>query len=505
MEYIGSLFDLYGAGLEFVTSPRALMLIFFGTVIGIVFGCMPGLSSTMALALFTPLTFGFTPSEGIVFLIAIYVSSVYAGAIAAILVNIPGTPSAIATGLDGYPMAQRGEAGRALGLATIASFLGGLVGVTVLMLFSPVLAQVARSFGSWEYAMLALLGLTLISYVSPGSIVKGLIGGTIGLLLASVGEEVIFAYPRFTAGIAELGGGLHMVVLMIGFFGFSELFSQIETGYRATVQQKVGGLLQSFREVRGLGGTILRSSLLGTLIGILPGAGGSIASITAYGVAKRISPRSEEFGTGNPEGIVAGESSNNASVGGALVPMLTMGIPGDPMTAVLIGALMIHGLAPGPALFVQYPEFVSAIFLGFIVALVFMLIVGLAAARPFARLLSFPKPIVLAIITLMCVAGSYAIQNSIFDIGIALAAGVAGYLLRKVDVHPAPIILGIVLGPLFEVNLRRALLLGDGSLLPFLTRPLSVTMMVIILLVVFGPALLRHSKRALARPRSKSA
>ena len=505
MEYIGALFDLYGAGAEFVTSPRALMLIFFGTVIGIVFGCMPGLSSTMALALFTPLTFGFTPSEGIVFLIAIYVSSVYAGAIAAILVNIPGTPSAIATGLDGYPMAQRGEAGRALGLATIASFLGGLVGVTVLMLFSPVLAQVARNFGSWEYAMLALLGLTLISYVSPGSIVKGLIGGTIGLMLASIGEEVIFAYPRFTGGIAELGGGLHMVVLMIGFFGFSELFSQVETGVKATVQQKVEGILQSFREVRSHGGTILRSSLLGTLIGILPGAGGSIASITAYGVAKRISPRSAEFGTGNPEGIVAGESSNNASVGGALVPMLTMGIPGDPMTAVLIGALMIHGLAPGPGLFVQYPEFVSAIFLGFIIALVFMLIVGLAAARPFARLLSFPKPIVLAVITLMCVAGSYAIQNSIFDIGIALAAGVAGYLLRKVDVHPAPIILGIVLGPLLEVNLRRSLLLGDGSLMPFLTRPLSVTMIVIILLVIFGPALLRPITRARARARSKSA
>jgi putative tricarboxylic transport membrane protein len=505
MEYLGSLFDLYGAGVGFVTSPRALMLIFLGTVIGIVFGCMPGLSSTMALALFTPLTFGFTPSEGIVFLVAIYVASVYAGAIAAILVNIPGTPSAIATGLDGYPMAQRGEAGRALGLATIASFLGGLVGVTVLMLFSPILAQVARNFGSWEYAMLALLGLTLISYVSPGSIVKGLIGGTIGLLLASVGEEVIFAYPRFTAGIAELGGGLHMVVLMIGFFGFAEVFSQVEEGYRPTVQQRVEGILQSFREIRSHLGTVLRSSLLGTLIGILPGAGGSIASITAYGVAKRISPRSEAFGTGAPEGIVAGESSNNASVGGALVPMLTMGIPGDPMTAVLIGALMIHGLAPGPALFVQYPEFVSAIFLGFVIALVFMLVVGLAAARPFARLLGFPKPIVLAVVTLMCVAGAYAIQNSIFDIGVAFVAGVAGYLLKKVDVHPAPIILGIVLGPLLEVNLRRSLLLGDGSLMPFLTRPLSVTMIVVIIAIVFGPTLLKPLTRSRERSRSDSA
>lgn len=498
MEFLSNLLELYSAGISLVFTPRALLLILIGTVIGIVFGCMPGLSSTMALALFTPLTFGFSPSEGIIFLVAIYVSSVYAGAIAAILVNIPGTPSAIATGLDGYPMARRGEAGRALGLATIASFFGGLVGVTVLMIFSPLLAQIARQFGTWEYAMLALLGLTLISFVSPGSIVKGLIGGTIGLLLASVGEELIFAYPRFTGGIAELAGGLHMVVLMIGFFGFAEVFSQIEQGFKATVQQKVEGLWRSFREIRRYSGTILRSSLIGTLIGILPGAGGSIASITAYGVAKRVSPRGDTFGQGNPEGVAAAESSNNASVGGALVPMLTMGIPGDPMTAVLIGALMIHGLAPGPALFIDHKPFVSAIFLGFAVALVFMVILGLLAARPFARLLTFPQPIMLAIITLLCVVGAYAIQNSIFDVGVALLAGIAGYLLKKVDIHPAPIILGVVLGPLFEENLRRSLLLGDGALTPFFTRPLSLLMIVLVLAVVFGPALARKLRKGKA-------
>lgn len=495
MDYLNNLLQLYSAGLGIVFSPNALLLILIGTVIGIVFGCMPGLSSTMALALFTPFTFGFSPGEGIVFLIAIYISSVYAGAIAAILVNIPGTPSAIATGLDGYPMAQRGEAGRALGLATVASFFGGLIGVTILMLFSPLLAQIARNFGTWEYAVIALLGLTLISYVSPGSIVKGLVGGTIGLLLASVGEEVIFAYPRFTGGIAELGGGLDMVVLMIGFFGFAEVFNQVEQGFKANVQQKVTGLWKSFGDIRPYAGTVIRSSIIGTLIGILPGAGGSIASITAYGFAKRLSSKSGEFGNGNPEGIVAGESSNNASVGGALVPMLTMGIPGDPMTAVLIGALMIHGLAPGPALFLHSQDFVSAIFLGFIVALVFMLVVGLTAAKPFAKLLTFPRHIILAVITLLCVVGSYAIQNSIFDIGVALIAGVAGYLLMKVDVHPAPIILGIVLGPLFEENLRRSLLLGDGSLLPFFTRPISLSMIIVILLVIFGPAIGRKFRQ----------
>ena len=501
MEYLGGLLELYGAGVDIVFQPRSLFLILLGTVVGIVFGSMPGLSSTMALALFTPLTFAMTPSEGIVFLIAIYISSVYAGAIAAILVNIPGTPSAIATGLDGYPMARKGEAGRALGLATTASFLGGMVGVIVLMLFSPMLAQLARQFGTWEYAMLALLGLTLISYVSPGSLAKGLLGGVLGLLIASVGDETIFAYPRFTAGIPELGGGFHIVVLMIGFFGIAEVLMQIEQGFRAKVEQRVEGILKSFKEVFSHIAVILRSAVVGTIIGILPGAGGSIASITAYGVAKRTSKRSAEYGTGNPEGVVAGESANNGSVGGALVPMLTMGIPGDPMTAVLIGALMIHGLAPGPSLFVHNQEFVSAIFLGFMIALVFMLILGLAAARPFAKLLSFPQPILLGVITLLCVVGAYAIQNSLFDVGVVVVAGVAGYLLQKVGIHPAPVILGVVLGPLFEQNFRRSLLLGDGSLLPYLTRPLSVTMIIVILIIVFGPSLSRFVRNQLATSR----
>jgi putative tricarboxylic transport membrane protein len=495
MDVISNLFQLYGAGLHIILQPLTIGAIALGVLVGVLFGALPGLSSTMALALFTPLTFGMSPEVAIAFLIAVYVSSVYAGALAAILVNIPGTPSAIATALDGYPMSQRGETGRAIGLATGASVLGGVVGLVVLMLFSPLMAQVARQFGTWEYAVLAVMGLTLVAYVSPGSTVRGLIGGAIGLLIATIGRDPITAWPRFTGGTAQLAGGIDMIVLMIGFFGFAELFSQLENTGRFSVRQKVHGVFRSFGEVLKRSGNVVRSALVGVGIGILPGAGGSIASIAAYGVAKRLSKDRESFGKGSAEGLTAAESSNNASVGGALVPMMTLGIPGDPMTAVLIGALLFHGLSPGPALFTGNPQFVSAIYLSFLMALVFILIAGLIAARPLARMMALPRPYIMAFIALLCVIGAYAIQNNINDVFIAIAAGVVGYLLNKVDVHPAPIILGMVLGPLLEANLRRSILLADGSFMPYLTRPVSAMMLAVIVLVLAGPPLYRLIQR----------
>jgi putative tricarboxylic transport membrane protein len=278
---------------------------------------------------------------------------------------------------------------------------------------------------------------------------------------------------------------------MIGFFGFAEVFTQFERGDRVSVTQRVRGVWASLGEIRGNVAALLRSSVIGTAIGILPGTGATIASITAYGVAKRVSRGGIAYGAGNPTGVIAAESANNASVGGALVPMLSLGIPGDPMTAVLIGALMIHGLAPGPRLFVDRPEFVSSIFVAYMVATIMMMVVGLAAARPFARLLTFPRTVVLPFIGLLCFTGSYTIQGSVFDVGVAVAAGFAGYLLRKVDVHPAPIVLGIVLGPLFENNLRRSILLGEGDLTPFLTRPFSLVIVLAIVAVLLGPTLYR--------------
>ncbi len=495
MDILSNLLNLYGAGIHIILQPTTIAAVGLGVVIGILFGALPGLSSTMALALFTPLTFGLSPEVAIAFLIAVYIASVYAGALAAILVNIPGTPSAIATALDGYPMSQNGETGRAIGLATGASVFGGIVGLAVLMLFSPLMAQIARQFGTWEYAVLAVMGLTLVAYVSPGSTLRGLIGGIIGLLLATIGRDPITAWPRFTGGTAQLSGGIEMVVLMIGFFGFAELFSQLEDRGRFSVHQKVVGVWRSLREVLRRSVTVVRSALVGVSIGILPGAGGSIASIAAYGVAKRFSKDRSSFGRGSPDGLTAAESSNNASVGGALVPMMTLGIPGDPMTAVLIGALLFHGLSPGPALFTGNPEFVSTVYLAFLMALIFILFVGLMAARPLARMMALPRPYILAVIALLCVIGAYSIQNNINDVFIAVAAGVVGYLLKKVDVHPAPIILGMVLGPLLESNLRRSILLADGSFLPYFTRPMSATMIAVIVLVLVGPPVYRLLRR----------
>ncbi len=491
MEILGNLWTLYSSGAGMVFAPYPLFLILAGTVLGIGFGAMPGLSSTMALAILTPLTFRLGAGDAMAFLIAVYIGAVFAGALSAILVNIPGTPSSIATSFDGYPMARRGEAGRAIGLATMSSFLGGFFGLIILMTLSPALAQAARSFGSWEYCLLALLALTLISYVSSSSVIRGLIGGVLGLLIATIGADVIMAYPRFTFGVGELGSGLNMIVLMIGFFGFAEIFSQIEERHRPHIHQRVTNLLGAVQDLKGQAVNILRSSSIGAGVGILPGAGGSIASIAAYGISRRFSKTPEKFGDGSVEGLAAAESSNNSSVGGALVPMMTMGIPGDPMTAVLIGALMVHGLSPGPGLYIENPELVSTIFLGYFVALICMLIVGLGAARLFARLIAFPRHLVLGVITIFCILGTYSIQNSVFDVGVAAVAGLIGFLLKKVGIHPAPIILGIVLGPMLENNFRRAILLGDGDLSPFLTRPLSLTMILIIAFVLFAGPIVR--------------
>lgn len=488
MEWLADLIELYRSGLPIVFSGRAILLIFLGTFIGITFGCLPGMTSTMTLAIFMPLTFGLSAGHAIVFLVAMYMAAAYGGAISAILANIPGTPSAVATCFDGYPMAQRGEAKRAMGLAAVSSFAGGIIGVSILMLFAPSIARFAREFGSWEFALLGVLGLTLIAYVAGGALYKGLAGGAIGLLIATVGQDVITAYPRFVGTTTELLGGFDLVVLLIGFFGVAEVFSQIEAGLKLTVLQNIKGSFGPvLRDVARHWKTVIRSAVLGTIIGAIPGPGGGVANITSYAITKRLSRERHLLGTGTPEGVVAAETADNASVGGALIPTLTFGIPGDSMTAVLLGAVMVHGLLPGPRLFLENPDFVSAIFLGLLVALVFMVLQALLLAPVFARLLSFPQPIVMPVILCLCFTGAYLSQNSFFDIGVALATGVLGYLLRKVDIHPAPIVLGIILGHIIEDNFRRALLLSDGSLLPFFTRPISLALTLTIFLVIFGP------------------
>ncbi len=488
MEFLSNTANLYFASADLFFSPGMIFLALLGTFLGIIFGAIPGLTSTMGIAIFIPLTFGLDPNRAIVFLMGIYFGSVYGGSISAILVNVPGTPAAVATVLDGYPMALKGEAGRAIGIATLSSCLGGVVGLFFLILIAPILAEFALKFASQEFVALVLLGLSIISYISAVSVVKGLIGGVIGLLLGTVGEDPMTAYPRFTMGTPYLISGLELIPVMIGLFGIAEILYQVEIIKRSThVVQKLEKIIPSLGELKNLGSIIVRSSFIGTFIGAIPAAGPTIASIVSYGIQKRISHKSEEMGTGIPEGIAAPEGANNASVGGAMIPMLTLGIPGDSMTAVLIGALIIHGLQPGPVLFKTHPVFVSAIFIGMTVSIILTGLMGLCGARFFARMLMIPKHILLPVILIFCMVGSFAIRNSCFDVGVAMLFGFLGFILRKVEIHPAPIILGLILGRLLEDNFRRAMILSRGDITTFFTRPMSLIILLIAIFIIFSP------------------
>ncbi len=486
-------FELLTAGLGNFAQPLTLALLIGGSLLGIVFGAIPGLTATMGMAIFLPLTFAMSDTNGMIFLLGIYVGSCYSGSLSAILVNIPGTPSAIATGFDGHAMAKKGLAGQAIGYATLASALGGLFGVAVLMFAAPVLADVALEFSAQEYTGVALLGISIVAYISFGSTIKGLIGGVVGLLLAMVGQDVISGYPRFVFGSKDLQAGLQMIPVMVGFFGLTEVFDKLEReSHIAVIQTKIGRVLPSLSKLAKLSPMMLVSSLIGTFIGAVPAAGGAIASMAAYGVQKRFSRHAEKFGSGAPEGVVAAEAANNAAVGGAFVPMLSLGIPGDPQTAILIGALMINGLAPGPMLFATRPDMISTIYLGNVFCVAAFAVIGLVGARYFARLMHVPGHYLLPAIFIFCIVGSYAIRNTLFDVWVLLGCGVLGYLLQKIGIMPAPVILGFVLGPILEDNFRRALIMSGGDWTTFVSRPLSLALLVINAFIILGPILLKR-------------
>lgn len=489
-------FDLLTAGLPTFGSFYSIFLVVAGSLLGIIFGAIPGLTATMGMAIFLPMTFAMSDINGILFLIGIYVGACYSGSLSSILVNIPGTPSAIATGFDGYKMAQKGQAGRAIGYSTLSSALGGLFGVLVLMFAAPILASLALEFGAQEYTGVALLGISIVSYISFGSTMKGLIGGIVGLLLAAVGQDVITAYPRFVFGSKDLQAGLEMIPVMVGFFGVTEVLTKLEQKTEIKVViAKIRNVLPRFSKLLRMSPMMGVSSLIGTFVGAVPAAGGAIASMAAYGIQKRFSKNSHEYGTGTAEGVVAAEAANNAAVGGAFVPMLSLGIPGDPQTAILIGALMINGLAPGPMLFATRPDLISTIYLGNVLSVIVFAIVGLAGARFFAHLIRVPRHYLLPAIMIFCIIGSYAIRNTLFDIWVLLACGLMGYLLQKIGIMPAPIILGFVLGPILEDNFRRALIMSGGDWTTFFTRPISLALMLINLLILVGPYVLGWIRR----------
>ncbi|MBY5924359.1 MULTISPECIES: tripartite tricarboxylate transporter permease [unclassified Halomonas] len=475
-------------------SPLNLALALLGVIAGIVIGALPGLSATMAVAVLVPVTFGMAPESALIMLGAIYTGAIYGGSYSAILVNTPGTPSAIATTFDGYPMAQRGDGDLAVTLSTIASVVGGLVGVLALLLLAPLLAQVALSFGPVEYFWLAIFGLTLISALSEDSTLKGFMGAGLGLLLSTVGVAVIGGDIRYTYGMPVLLGGIETVSALIGLYCIPVLIDLVAT---PAAHLKVDDASRGVRFREGLGEAIrgkwnlLRSATIGTGVAILPGAGGSIASLVSYSEARRVARDPGSFGKGNPQGVLATESANNATVGGGFIPTLVLGIPGTPPDAVILGALLVQGFRTGPELFTTNAGITYTFVAGLFLATCLLLPLGLLIGRyAFKSIIAIPKALLVPTIAFMTVIGTYAIRNSASDVMIMLCLGVVGWVLNRYGFRPSPIVLGLILGPIAEQGFVQGFLMGraSGSVVgTFFGGPISLIIIALSLLSVFYP------------------
>ncbi len=477
-----------------------------GVAVGIIFGALPGLTATMGVALFLPFTFGMDPISAFALLLGIYVGGIYGGSITAILIRTPGTPAAAATVLDGYPLAQKGEAFGALSGATIASFIGGLISCLALIMLAPQLARVALQFGPPEYFAVGLFGLSIVSSLSADNVLKGVLAAMFGLMLSTVGMDPITGSTRYTFGNVTLMGGIDFVSSLIGLFAISEVLAKIEnTGTLGQVGglKHVGGKMISVKTLTANLVNLVRSSLIGTAIGIIPATGSGMASWLSYNEAKRASKEPGKFGTGSYEGVIASEAANNAVTGGALVPLLTLGIPGDVVTAILMGSLMLQGLTPGPQLFTDYPAVVSGIYAMLILANVFMLILGLIGINAFVRVLKVPPSVLMPCVLGLTFVGAFAINNSIFDMRVAVLMGVVGYLFTKTGFPVPPILLGIILGPIIESNFRRAVTISKGSMDIF-CRPISLVFILLAVAAFFWP-LVRDYRASRKRKRASRA
>ncbi len=482
-----------GAFLSAFTDPVLLALVAAGTAAGIYIGAIPGLSVTMAVSILISFTFGWEVEAALALMVGIFMGGVYGGARTAILLNIPGAPAAIATALDGYPLAKRGEASAAIGLSTVASVIGGFVGIAVLAFAAPAVSEFALTFQPRDYLLVALMGLLLVGSLSGGSFAKGLFAGGLGVLIGTVGLDPLTAEERFTFGVVALWNGISPIVVMIGMFGVAEALVQLSDIGRPAIRQKVAGIVPPWRLVRRHLPLTLRSAGIGVGVGALPGTGGDIAALIAYDHARRsVRAPSRPFGTGAYEGLVAPEAANNAAVGGAFVPMLTLGIPGDAVTAVMIGALFIHGLNPGPMLMIERPDMFWFIVGALVAANLFLLLFGLTGRRIFTALVAVPKTVMIPCVILLSVVGAYAINNAVADVGWMLAFGLLGYGMRRAGFPVAPVILGVILSRLIDENWRRAIISERGSLAALLegivTSPLSLALLAAILLILLGQA-----------------
>lgn len=464
--------------------PRAILYLLVGTFSGLIIGTLPGLTATMAVAILTPLTFWLSPNEGLAMLIGVWNSAIFSGGISAILINTPGTPASIASTFDGFALTKKGMAGLALGINVVFSFIGGILGVVALILVGFPLARFALSFGPAEYFTLAIFGLSTMVAVSGKSILKGMISGFIGFSIALVGLDPIFGSERFTFGRMELLSGISFVPVMIGLFGIGEVLSQIFTKSRTTSADaqtvtQIKRVIPTFKEVKDLTPVALLSSLIGVVIGVIPGAGADIAGLVAWDQSRRIAKRPEEYGKGSLEGLAASTTANNACLGGALTTMMALGLPGDAVTAILIGAFIIYGVQPGPIMFRDHASFVYMVITLMILANVAFLAVGFFFSKVLTKFLSLPQSFIWSTIIILSLVGSYAINNSAFDLMIVFLSGVLGFIFRLLDVPLGPIVLALILGPMAEANMRRALILSGGSFTTFFTRPISLILLIL--------------------------
>lgn len=471
--------EAYGSAFAYLFgNPSSFLLLIVAVIWGIAFGSVPGLTGIVGVALLIPFTFVLDPIAGLLLLSGVYVGSTFGGSISAILFNTPGSPEAACTALDGYPMARRGEAGKALGIALAASAIGGIFGTIVLMLLAPPMAQFALNFGPAEYFSLAVLGITAIAAIGGGSILKGLVAGLIGLGIATVGLDPITGTERYTFGNLSLLTGISFVPAIIGTFALAEVLQR--SGERVTTGQVITDVstqLPSLKEFMATRVTLLRSSTIGAIIGALPGVGATTAAFISYSEAVRWSRRPQDFGTGIADGIAAPESANNSAVGGSMVPLLALGIPGSATTAVMLGGLTIHGIIPGPLLMENNAQLVYTVFIGMFLANILMLVFGIRAARYFALVLKAPYALVGPAIVVLCMTGVYALNSNISDVGIMLAMGAFGFLLRKLKYPIASFVIGLVLGPIAETSLRQGLVISNYDYWEFVSRPITAVLL----------------------------
>lgn len=471
-----------------LSNPVLMFHLCWSTLLGILVGVLPGLTATLGVAILTTLTFGFPSEIAIPMLLCVYIGAIYGGSRTAIVLNIPGTPANAATTVDGFPLARSGMAGFALNVATIMSGIGSIIGAIFIVSLAPALGAVALKFGSWEFAVLAIFGTIIAgSLTAPKDPLKGWIAGFLGLMISMIGLDEIVSFPRYTFGNIQLYGGISLLPVLVGVYGIPEILMSLKRATKPEIVMdfsKGKGKLSYAEVIKKNIFNLVRSGLIGVFIGVIPGVGEDVAAWVAYDVAKRTSKDPEKFGQGSIEGLTAAETANNACVGGAIIPVLTLAVPGSAPAAVLLAAMWIHGIRAGPLLPIQHPEMIGYVAGAFVIATILMVVFGLLVTRLFLKILLVPTGVLMPMIFVLCVVGTYVLNGRLFDVWVMLLFGLLGYFMRLNDFPAAPFVLGFILGPMADTNLRRALMLTKGNIMPFFTRPISLILIIAMAFVI---------------------